>query len=351
MKDKPIIVKIPLVNVGDEFVKVVDICFENGEYVFGGQVILCLETSKTVIDIEAPGEGFAYLNIEIGNVYPVGYFAAKITRNPISEIELNTLFNNEINPNYCSSASNETDVSFSKAAQELIIKHNLDKNQFAGKSFITKQDVLDLMRMADETGGGVNDNYSSVGNIKKSGKSMRENHISSHKLLQHGANCFVDVNVSLSNVVIGDQTWINKNATIYSGSNIVRIGSGCYIGPYVFVEGHAGIVVGDCVHIAGPGTCLYTHSGMKIALNGELIGNPSFHVDHGDNYFEIPIAIGDRCWIGPNCTIFPGVKLGHSCVVLPNTLVRTGDYPPFTLFDPSGNIERNSYFIKSLINT
>ena len=98
----------------------------------------------------------------------------------------------------------------------------------------------------------------------------KKNHINNFPNIVHGDNCYIGTNVTLTNVVLGDQVWINRDSNIYTNNtkNPIKIGSGSYIGPYVWIEGHGGIEIGECVHITGPGTCLYTHSGMKTAQIG-----------------------------------------------------------------------------------
>ena len=104
------------------------------------------------------------------------------------------------------------------------------------------------------------------------------------------------------------------------------------------------------VHIAGPGSSLYTHSGMKIALQGELCGNPSMPYRKSKNNISKPIYIGNNVWIGLNCTIFPGTIINDYVVVLPNSLVKSKDIPSYTLIKNDGTIEYNSSFEKSLTN-
>lgn len=179
--------------------------------------------------------------------------------------------------------------------------------------------------------------------------SYKRNYINSFPLLKHGDNCFVAEGVSLTNVEIGNQVWINKHATIFSNHDKVKMGSDCYIGPYVWIEGHAGIEMGNSVHIAGPGTNLYTHSGMKMALNGEHLGNPSYKPNIKSHYYRVPIRIGNNVWIGPNCSISPGTVIQDYVVVMPNTLVKSGVIESYSVVSGNGQVEKNAEFVKSII--
>ena len=178
----------------------------------------------------------------------------------------------------------------------------------------------------------------------------KKNHINNFPNIVHGDNCYIGTNVTLTNVVLGDQVWINRDSNIYTNNteNPIKIGSGSYIGPYVWIEGHGGIEIGECVHITGPGTCLYTHSGMKTALQGNYALNPDDKEDYDEHYFHQPIRIGNNVWIGPNCTIFPGTIIENNVVVLPNSLVKSGIINSFSLVSSDGTIEKNSKFVINL---
>ena len=179
----------------------------------------------------------------------------------------------------------------------------------------------------------------------------KKNHLNEIDNLIHGKNCFIGEGVSMTNVEIGDQVWINKYATIFSSSdNKISIGSDCYIGPYVWIEGHGGIEIGNSVHIAGPGTNLHTHSGMKMALNGEHLGNPGYEPEIEKSYYsQATIRIGNNVWIGPNCSISPGVIIQDYVVVMPNTFVMSGIIESFSLVSGNGHVEKKSDFVKSLL--
>ena len=181
--------------------------------------------------------------------------------------------------------------------------------------------------------------------------SYKKNHINNFPNLKHGKNCFIAEGATLTNVELGDQLWINKHATVFSSHDKITIGSNCYIGPYVWIEGHAGLEIGDSVHIAGPGTNIHTHSGMKMALNGEHLGNPGYKPNlEKSHYYRVPVRIGNNVWIGPNCSISPGVVIQDFVVVMPNTIVRSGIIESYSLVKGNGEVEKNSEFVRSLLD-
>lgn len=181
--------------------------------------------------------------------------------------------------------------------------------------------------------------------------SYKKNQIINFSNIKHGVNCFIAEGATLTNVELGDQVWVNKHATVFSSHEKITIGSNCYIGPYVWIEGHAGLEIGNSVHIAGPGTNIHTHSGMKMALNGEHLGNPGYKPNlEKSHYYRVPIRIGNNVWIGPNCSISPGVVIQDFVVVMPNTIVKSGIIESYSLVHGNGIVEKNSDFVKSMLD-
>ncbi|WP_170270155.1 acyltransferase [Heliorestis acidaminivorans] len=93
----------------------------------------------------------------------------------------------------------------------------------------------------------------------------------------------------------------------------------------VLIEGGAKTRIGDRVFL-GPGTKLLT-STYKIHgyYTVEHLPEGCQETDYGD------IEIEDDAYIGANCTIMPGVKIGEGAVVGVNSLVKR-DLEPWTVY-------------------
>lgn len=68
------------------------------------------------------------------------------------------------------------------------------------------------------------------------------------------------------------------------------------------------------------------------------MGNNLVIVDHDHNYKNAEgeyligeISIGDRVWIGANCTILKGARIGNDCVIAAGSVVK-GEIPNGTIF-------------------
>ena len=90
---------------------------------------------------------------------------------------------------------------------------------------------------------------------------------------------------------------------------------------------------------------------MKMALNGEHLGNPGYKPNlEKSHYYRVPIRIGNNVWIGPNCSISPGVVIQDFVVVMPNTIVKSGIIESYSLVHGNGIVEKNSDFVKSMLD-
>lgn len=159
-----------------------------------------------------------------------------------------------------------------------------------------------------------------------------------------GKNCKIGDDVIFGNSVkLGDNISIGKDAFIENididndssieskvictgfGKGKIKVGQNCYIGVYNVLDWSNDITIGNFVHIAGPSTGLWTHSSAPMCLN-------SIPLEQKSEKFRptAPIGIEDNVYIGGNCTIYPGITIGHHSIVAPNSAV-TKDVAPFTM--------------------
>ncbi len=88
------------------------------------------------------------------------------------------------------------------------------------------------------------------------------------------------------------------------------------------------------------GSHVFFNTGCNVACMGETrigdyckIGNNTVIVDHDHNYKDDggefltgEIRIGNRVWIGANCTILKGARIGDDCVIAAGSIVN-GEVP------------------------
>jgi acetyltransferase-like isoleucine patch superfamily enzyme len=133
--------------------------------------------------------------------------------------------------------------------------------------------------------------------------------------------------VILGNLEIGDNSFIEGRVIVTGhGTGKIKIGKECYIGIYNILDWSNDITIGDYVHIAGPSTGIWTHSSAKMCLN-------SIPLNKKTEEFRptAPIIIESNVYIGGNCTIYPGVTIGHHSIIAPNSAV-TKNVESYSLF-------------------
>lgn len=136
--------------------------------------------------------------------------------------------------------------------------------------------------------------------------------------------CIIGSGAHLSRVEVGVNSHIESGVIVTGhGSGRIRIGHDCYVGINNVLDWSENLTIGNYVHIAGPSTGLWTHSSVHQALAGDAL-------DKKDKRETKPIRIEDCVYIGGNCTIYPGVTIGHHSIVAPNSAV-TENIAPHTM--------------------
>ncbi|MDH7568506.1 MAG: acyltransferase [Armatimonadota bacterium] len=102
--------------------------------------------------------------------------------------------------------------------------------------------------------------------------------------------------------------------TFITGTNI-RIGAHTAIGRRTYLDGRAGITIGDNVSISPD---------VQILTAQHDMDDPDFA-----NVLA-PVVIEDYVWIGTRAMILPGVRVGYGAVVAAGAVV-TKDVPPMTV--------------------
>ena len=135
-------ITVPQESVNDKSLNVVGINFANGDFVKKGETIIELETSKTILTLEAEYDGYIKYFCKIGDEVEINQKIIILTESKlIEEISLDHS-HKEVSK---SENKIKKDISFSsvfsKKALELIEKNNLKKSDFDHLDFITENDI------------------------------------------------------------------------------------------------------------------------------------------------------------------------------------------------------------------
>ena len=142
-----------------------------------------------------------------------------------------------------------------------------------------------------------------------------------------GKNVKIGRDAILRKITVGHNSAIESFVKcVGTEKGCIFVGSNSYIGISNVLDNSDNIQIGNFVHIAGPSTALWTHSSAKMCMNSIPLNKAS------EKYRPTaPIKIEDNVYIGGNCTIYPGIRIGHHSIVAPNSAV-TKDIPPYSMF-------------------
>jgi acetyltransferase-like isoleucine patch superfamily enzyme len=117
---------------------------------------------------------------------------------------------------------------------------------------------------------------------------------------------------------LGAHATIEDFATINNGLGPVRIGDHSFIGLSNVIIGP--VTIGRHVILA-----------QHIVVSGLNHGYQDIHTPISQQPCQVkPIVIEDECWIGANCVVTAGVRIGRHAVVAAGSVV-TKDVPPYSV--------------------
>jgi acetyltransferase-like isoleucine patch superfamily enzyme len=125
-------------------------------------------------------------------------------------------------------------------------------------------------------------------------------------------------------IVLGDDIYISGKIGIAFNSSLglgpeLRIGSHTFVGHQCSFNLARGIQIGDHCFLAG-GTKFHDNDGHPLDVTERREGRPVRVED------VLPIVVGDDVWIGADCKILKGVRIGSGAVVGTGSVV-TQDVP------------------------
>lgn len=123
-----------------------------------------------------------------------------------------------------------------------------------------------------------------------------------------------------SSIVIGDHSWIAPYAFLMTYGGNIEIGNHCSVQSFCMLCGNGGLKIGDGVRIA-PGTAI-------IASN-HVFTDPDVPI-YRQGMNNKGICIESDVWIGANCTVLDGVRIGQGSVIAAGAVVNK-DVEPYSV--------------------
>lgn len=121
-------------------------------------------------------------------------------------------------------------------------------------------------------------------------------------------------------ICLGNNCYVSRGTILKSFFRHIIIHQNTFLGEYVVIYGHGGVEIGENTLIAMH--TVIVSSNHTIPLRSEKIR------DKPD--ILLPTKIGSDVWIGANCTILGGVRIGDGAVIGAGSVV-TKDIPPYAI--------------------
>jgi acetyltransferase-like isoleucine patch superfamily enzyme len=113
---------------------------------------------------------------------------------------------------------------------------------------------------------------------------------------------------------------LQDGAVLNASEGRIEIGERTWIGPYVVIYGNGTVTIGRDVMVAAH-SCITSVGHGHADLSRPMMAQP---------ITVAPVTIEDDVWIGMNCTILPGVRIGRGAIVAAGALVRR-DVAPYEI--------------------
>ena len=134
------------------------------------------------------------------------------------------------------------------------------------------------------------------------------------------------------NLEIGDYSYIDTNVKL-EVNDLLRIGKHVHMANDVHIQSGDEVILGDFVAIAA-GSRIYASSNTYKAPDGrekDILLSMSASAPAELQYVEYgPVIIEEYAFVGLNCVILPGVRIGRGAVIGAGSVV-TKDIPPYTI--------------------
>jgi acetyltransferase-like isoleucine patch superfamily enzyme len=134
----------------------------------------------------------------------------------------------------------------------------------------------------------------------------------------------IEDSVRGTKITIGDGVFIDSfvKLRVAGGMGDVTIGPNCYINAGSVLYSGNGITLGEYVLIAA--NCTLAATNHEYADPNTPIRLQGFRPSKGG------IVVEDDVWIGANCVLLDGTRIGRGAVVAAGSVVR-GELPPYSI--------------------
>lgn len=328
-------IRVPRETVNDDLVTVQSWAVKHGDRVRAQDVVVHIETSKAVLDVEAESDGFVEILHAAGSEVPIGELVGRIHPNGLAGAGAPSVGGGAGAP--AGGGATAAGTTISKKAQALIDQYGIDAGVFEGKGLIREREVIAYLEEraqqaeeapAREAEPGVHveaSAASSSGGVASSAHQKKG-------LLGDAATAAGERGKPLVWVILNYifRNWLLNNLVRWSPRGVitvvhklrgVKMGQDCFIDPSATLETAypEHIKMGNDVRVT-VGAIIMCHIKAPHYLRETGIMPPVVK----------DVILEDHCFIGVNSVVMPGVTVGKASVVASGSVV-VSDVAPYTM--------------------
>ena len=327
-------IRVPRENVNDDAVRLVRWLVADGAELRPGMPVVELETSKSVVEVEATAPGRLRILMQAGVQVPVGDVLGVIGGEESRASGLGTAAEAQAPPAAgvtmpsAASPGQSGTSTVSAKARRLMEEHGIDAAVFAHLPLVRESDVQAHLAASKTPAPSVVARHSAEHAVDHTADTAWQ----PKGLLGDAARASSDRGVSVWWLAFNYlwRNWFLGNLVKVAPRGVinvlhrwrgVRMGADCFVDPVAILETAypENITIGNDVRVTA-GAIIMTH-----------IKPPHYLRDKG--YVPVvlkPVVLEDHCFIGVNAVVMPGVTVGRASVVGSGAVV-TADVPPLTM--------------------
>lgn len=331
-------IRVPRETVNDDLVTIAAWHRAHGERVREKDVVVSIETSKAVLEVEAERDGFLVILHAQGAEVPVGELIGHVQdAQPTNNAPKST-------PSAAHGATSATGggaapagtastpgggYTISKKAQRLLDEYKIDPAVFEGQGLVREADVIRHLeqRQKEAHAAPTPQPAAAPSAAARPGATKSRGGLFGDARTSAGERgkglAWLVWNYFWRNWLLGNLVKVaprGVNLTLHKWRG-VKMGRDCFIDPTAIVETAypENITLGDDVRITA-GCVIMTH-----------IKAPHYLRDTGIMPAVLkPVVLEDHCFIGVNSVVMPGVTVGKASVVASGSVV-VSSVPPYTM--------------------
>lgn len=328
-------IRVPRETVNDDLVTVQSWAVKHGDRVRAQDVVVHIETSKAVLDVEAESDGYVEILHSAGAEVPIGELVGRIHASALS----GAVLSGPVGAVDAGAGVGSAGTTISKKAQALIEQYGIDPAVFDGKGLVRERDVIAYLEArAQAMDSGTTADAAEIERSEVARESATAGPAvaaPAHKrkgLLGDAASAAGERGKPVVWVIINYifRNWLLNNMVRWSPRGVinvvhklrgVKMGSDCFIDPSATLETAypEHIRMGNDVRVT-VGAIIMCHIKAPHYLRETGI-MPSVVKD---------VVLEDHCFIGVNSVVMPGVTVGRASVVASGSVV-VSDVPAYTM--------------------